>query len=64
MRHVHIDNGQRHKNKGLQRYDQHMEHSPRPLQHPTKCSHKEVTAIHKGNEDKQHLTRIHITEQT
>ena len=64
MRHIQVHDGQRHKDKRLQGNNQDMENCPSQLQDTTKQSKHSAGAIHNSYQDKDHLTCIHVAEQT
>jgi len=64
VRQVQINNSQCHKDKSLQGNNQDVKQSPAQLQDTTKKSHGNTAAVHQGDKDKDHFTRIHIAEQS
>ena len=64
VRHIQVDDGQHHEDKGLQRDDQDVEDGPSKLQHATVRLNKMLVAVQERDQDEDHLARIHVSEQT
>ena len=61
--HSHVHDGQYHEYKCLQRDHKDVEYGPTPLQEAPEDTDQQAGTEHGGNQDEDHLTRIHVAEQ-
>ena len=64
VRHAQIHDGQHHENERLQRDHQDMEYRPCPLQNTSHQAQCNTGREHQSNKDKDHLTGVHVSEQS
>ena len=64
VRHAQIHDGQHHENERLQCDHQNVENRPGPLQNTTHNGQRRSGREHQRDEDEDHLTGIHVAEQT
>ena len=64
MGHAEIHDRQHHEDKGLQGDNQNMEYRPSHLQQPGRRHPGDTGTEQRSNQDKDHLSGIHVAEQT
>src|SRR5688500_11367580 len=63
MREIEIDDGEHHENERLQEHDQNVENGPAELQKAAKHAEHDTAAVEQRDQNENHLSRVHITEQ-